>query len=366
MKKIRIPRTCLLILLPVVLLILGAVGLFFTTREPNLLERATSVADTKDWDFRWTTYYWISNQDLLFFRGSSAQYPVESGWNFFKRDILTGKEMHLSALTRLASDTYGKHSWIAMAPDGQRLFWTDEEEGVKGILCATLEGQHFQTFPRGRLSHVAWMGDSAHLIERAMDQMRDHIAYGRIYDLNAPQKPRKLDPPTAEPFHSTPGFVTMTNHLLLATWEGQGEIDTEAPLQHVEIYEAVIGEETRSARKYSVTLPYMAEIWGEKFSPQGDRIAWPLLQKNDTLPPYLDFLHRRIPAFNPQSTPKFSLWVSRIDGTQMHEIGALPIRPEKEYSGVVIDDVPDQIYWLPDGKHLSFWLKGTLYTVPAD
>jgi len=115
-----------------------------------------------------------------------------------------------------------------------------------------------------------------------------------------------------------------------------------------------------------VHLPVKAECWDAQFSPQGDRIVWPLVQEKDTPTPFLTSLRRYLPVFFPKYKPKFSLWVSRINGSQMHQIGYVPLKPNKEYGGVILDNVPERIYWLPDGKRLSFWLQDTLYTVPAD
>ena len=60
------------------------------------------------------------------------------------------------------------------------------------------------------------------------------------------------------------------------------------------------------------------------------------------------------------------VWVSRIDGSRMHEIGCTPLKMLEELGIVDMNDVPEFIEWQPDGKRLSFLLKNTLYTVPAD
>lgn len=51
------------------------------------------------------------------------------------------------------------------------------------------------------------------------------------------------------------------------------------------------------------------------------------------------------------------VYVSRVDGTQMQEIGSAPT-PEEANQDV-------EIKWLPGGKRLSFVYKNVLYTVSA-
>lgn len=91
-------------------------------------------------------------------------------------------------------------------------------------------------------------------------------------------------------------------------------------------------------------------------SPQGDRLAW--LAAREYAPPNSPWLRRIWTFFGQHRQTLIGLWVSRLDGNQMQEIGHLAYRPKEE--------VPQDIRWTPDGKRLSFLYKGGLYTVPAD
>ncbi len=71
------------------------------------MDRATFVADTRDWDFRWTQYYWINGSNVLFFRSDYPKQRSKNGWDFFERDIVTGRESYLSALSQLANRSFG-------------------------------------------------------------------------------------------------------------------------------------------------------------------------------------------------------------------------------------------------------------------
>ena len=91
-------------------------------------------------------------------------------------------------------------------------------------------------------------------------------------------------------------------------------------------------------------------------SPYGDRLAWLIIYE---IRPYGPAWMQRILTFLGQHKHKvIGLWVSRLDGSHMHEIGHLPYQPDEE--------IPQQIRWAPGGKRLSFVYKGSLYTVPAD
>jgi hypothetical protein len=56
-----------------------------------------------------------------------------------------------------------------------------------------------------------------------------------------------------------------------------------------------------------------------------------------------------------------AIWVSRLDGSGMHEVGHLLSGKEAED-----DDPAFGLDWLPGGKRLSFGYGDALYTVPAD
>ena len=360
MNKRRVRILMLLVLLSAG----GGVLLFvFMPREPLLLLRATKVADTRDWESRWSRnrYDWISEHEILFQRERSPEDPEAEGPCFYKRDLASGKEIFLRALTHLTQRSYNpKHSWLAVSPDGQRIFWTNED-AIQGetIEGAALDGKQAFEFKRGRDSRVRWMGDSTHLVEYSMNKNLDRVAYGTLYDVKGQKAPRRL----AVSENIKPRAVAANDHLLGTIWNTQYADD--ASTDRLEIYESEVGKETQAVRKYPIRLPFKAEIWDEHFSPRGDRIVWPLLQ-NDALPPMYAWLHRLIPAFSPSPTPKISFWVSRIDGSGMQDVGYIPVRLDRESDGPVLDDLPENIAWTPNGKRLSFTYKEALYTVPSN
>jgi hypothetical protein len=207
------------------------------------------------------------------------------------------------------------------------------------------------------------MGDSAHLVEYVMNQNSDHVSYGLVHDVAGTSKPRRLPVPPASRLPELRTFVAVDNRILTACWRGRDDV-SRTPTDSADTYESAIGHETEPEKRYSILLPAKAEIWDQVFSPRGDRIVWPLVQDHASAQPVARWLHRWIPAFSPPSEGRMSIWVSRIDGSQMHEIGFVPIELDSD-GDLVLNDMPEDVRWLPDGNHLCFRLKTGLYVVPA-
>src|SRR5205085_698571 len=99
---------------------------------------------------------------------------------------------------------------------------------------------------------------------------------------------------------------------------------------------------------------------------------WKLFQRRAS--PWRAWLHRLLPAFPLQERSVVSLWVSRADGREMREIGAL------DGTGIEVPSASDDgegvvyfpilqaltLQWLPDGRGLSFVHHDMLYTVPVE
>ncbi len=318
------------------------------------MERAAKATDTRDWDTRWHFYRWISDHEVLFFRDSSLESSAAPDWNFYKRDTLTGQQTSLAALSHLAQDSFYKHSLCAISPDGKRICWTG-----KGITVAAIDGEHsfrLDTRETGGYAVVTWMADSSHLIAYSTQAEGAWITFGTIYDAKTQKSTQRLKV-SAHTFFEA---VSAHSRLLTCVWPPLQSTDIT---ETVEIDEGAAGKETQPFRHYFVPLPQRDSTEEAVFSPQGDRVAWILTQESDPLSPAAARLHRLLPAFSLQRPPQVSLWVSRIDGSQMHEIGCVPLQTDANEGW---RDVIEETAWLPDGKRLSFRHKDALYTVSAD
>ncbi len=86
----------------------------------------------------------------------------------------------------------------------------------------------------------------------------------------------------------------------------------------------------------------------------------------EAISPLYKALHRLLPSWKAPSAPRESLWVSRNDATDMHELGSVEIESGRSDIEVRHPDALEAIDWLPDEKHLSFVYKNMLYTVPIE
>jgi len=96
-------------------------------------------------------------------------------------------------------------------------------------------------------------------------------------------------------------------------------------------------------------------------SPDGRFIAWELQSlrhRNLFLTKHLPRLDRLL---GPPTRHRMELWISKADGTNMHELGYCPLGADADD-----DSGPKLILWQTDNKHLSFVYKGFLYVVEGD
>jgi len=381
MKK-RVAR----ILIFLVLLGIGGSALVIVkTSEPLLLKRATKVAKTSSWTappyiYSWIgsldrkvalrvafydsirsplhLYRWINDHEVLFFREKSPQARNAPGWNFYKIDTLTGQETSLTALSHLAQNSFGSFSQFAISPDGKRIFWTG-----KGITVATLNGEqtiHLAPESTVNFFEITWTKDSNHLVAYSTIPKAPQMVQKTLFDLQTRQTTQRL---TIDSEFAS-GVTAIDNHLLTIVRKERKSAD--AP-EIVEVDETEGGNTPLPPHKYTVILPPNIRCGEALFSPQGNRIAWQLIEKGGTMPPVLAWLHRLVPGFNPPpSKPKVSLWVSRLDGSWMHELGYVLVPTFPPSSAVPWSMIFDHLSWLPDGKQISFRHDDALYTVPTD
>jgi len=303
-------------------------------------------------------YRWIDDHELLFFREKSPIGRTATSWDFYKRDILTGQETSLTALSRLTQNSFTSSSQFAISPDGKRFFWTG-----KGITVTTPNGkQPFHLLPEANdvIFQIDWAEDSNHLVVYSSKSDDPQSIQRTLYDIQARKATQRF---TVEyPFVAD--ATAIGNRLYTIFQKAQrGTKVTET----IEIDEKEEGNTPQSSHQYSVPIPRNLHFGSAKLSPRGDRIAWQFIDQGDTLPTLLVWLHRLIPAFHPPpSKPKVSLWVSRLNGSQLHELGYVLVPTLPPGSAVPWSMLFDHLSWLPDGKHLSFQHDDALYTVPAD
>src|SRR5205823_14637065 len=108
----------------------------------------------------------------------------------------------------------------------------------------------------------------------------------------------------------------------------------------------------KEIRRYAIPYPAQRRPDNIVLSPQGSRLAWIFHCKPRYAANWLEDLVTRF------SRQEYSLWVSRLDGSELHAIGTIALSPDVDYKGL---NPIESVYWSPDGKRLSFLCQHTLY-----
>lgn len=121
-----------------------------------------------------------------------------------------------------------------------------------------------------------------------------------------------------------------------------------------------IDQTMHKAGERQVHGPWGAKVVGTSLSSDGAWIAWRV--ERDRRDVLLDWLHHLLPSAGVYPHDYAEIWVSRIDGRELHEIGELPLMPAAPF----LAEYPlTDVRWLPGAGSVSFLYKGTLYRADA-
>jgi len=208
------------------------------------------------------------------------------------------------------------------------------------------------------LSRVHWAGDSRHWVAIVTD-VSANKTQAVLYDGDPSHEPRTLPATPSERIsYSFLGWsdgqsIVLNDHLL--AWDPRGD----KPLKStVDILEIGIGGHN-AVKSRSIPLQSNAILIRGVISPQGDRIAWQ--QMREEIPEWIRILRDRFPRIQVHGTEHESLWVSRVDGTEKHEIGGQDHKANDQ-SGPLLSD----LQWVPGSKRLGFYYGTGCYTVSAE
>jgi len=320
---------------------MAAVGSVQFRREPVLLERATKVADITPW---WgpepivCEYRWIS--ETVMFTGAGdgrLQAP-------FLYDIRSHQSTPLLGLKKLLErdNDMGTQFW-ELSPDRKWLLWNMEL--YDDVHAARLDGSGFQTVslppPANTVGRIAWEDDSRHW--RAIGFNYDSGKTTNIFegDVEAPGQRRALPLSTEADFFGSRA----------------PQIDSEGKYVEVEPTQNT-SSPPHSAREI-LYAPRDTKIIAMEQSHQGDRVAWILLSTHET--PMMNWLRRVFPRKVPPVHASVEIWISRLNGQEMHEAGHLALTGKDEEF-----DPLHGLQWLPSDRQLSFRYENALWIVPAD
>ena len=328
------------------------------SQKRSLLEHSTKVADTSDW---WLSdpYHWVSDHQVLF-----PRWPRGDKEGLYLYDTHTQKETFLVSVSHQMHETGFPFCLdsLCVSPDGTRLLWFDDQK--QAVSGARLDGSHyFACIPHfypgsGAWTKMRWTSDSRHWIAFIHDD--EGMTQAMIYD-DIPSHEPKTFPTSAsdqsDPLESMwPGSkqsLILGNRFL--TWAGDDIEGTSGmDILDIGIGEGVVGLKTRH-----IDLPPNATIQEVAFSPRGDRIAWRLAIQ-PIIPPK-SCVNVALSKGPIEGLRVESLWVSRVDGTRMHEIGSRNLQADEGYQPQI-----ENLNWVAGGKRLSFVYDSVLYTVSAE
>lgn len=350
-------------------------------QESDFSKRATKLIKVT-WERHFLLpSYWLT-PELFLVCGIRDQKEFKG--SLYRYDLTTGKSIRLGALNKLLGKDPLLYRSMCVSPDGQWILWTYSSDGT--VYGSRLDGTGFfrclpRRYTRGDRIAILWTEDSRHWVAFVRDEYnRDTVA--KIYDVRAPDKPTTL-PTTVSKLPSrfsiyTGGYSAFEflddsrstqslvhDNRILSCWRNGNQVVAK----EVEIVEIGINMPRNQLYTYTIQLPPNTVIQDMSLSPHGDQIAW--IAEDRVRPSFYRFyrnpsaakivtdddLKKAEDKFYWEAPLISSLWVSKVDGTQMRQIGQVVCRTR-------YDSSLSSINWLPDGKHLSVTYDGFLWKVP--
>jgi hypothetical protein len=326
-------------------------------QERQLMQIATPIMSTADfrprtgnWD-ELIPYYWLSDHELGYFVNDAA----DAHRTLIVHNLATGK-MDRRFTASINDLPWGEAS--LMSPDGKRLLWLHGSTSVKRRpVVYALDGSSVISMPAIRGDELTWTSDS-----RSLAKPESNTGQGGLELLRPEDGSVRPISIAGARVRQLLGF-TSQGHAIIAT-DGVGFEHTFYRSQQgpsgsspsIQLAEYDLAAPSQPVRRVTIPMPADAEYGHIILSPQGDRLLWSMFARQAM--PLQEWLHRLFPSYKPSLNLVIRWQVSRLDGSDMHEIGMIRVsRRNGSYSNP---------RWLPDGKRISFIHNNTLYTVPAD
>jgi len=332
------------------------------------MERATSIARTDLWHegerFRSAiSVHWLSDEDVLFCRFEGPQHDARV---IYRRNVKTGLEEKLAAFTE-ARNEFGTEivDDQRVSPDG-RWFVCSDRWGE--CLLAEVNGPHHYTYPSADSANyrsLLWMPDGHHWLEGYVNggsasRLILHDTEHPGSNVSVPIRGKREQ----ELFGTLNAAVSPQEGISIVSPDHDSDGPEVTPAEddrsHVLTVSRVSLDASATMREeHQVTVPGRTGRYRLCVSPQGDRIAWQVMTLREDAG--RKWLHRFLPFLKSAVQRQTEVWVSRLDGSHMQQIGYIVDLPADDS---ISNDL--SLQWLPGGKRLSFEVKDVLYTVPAD
>ncbi|MCW3053941.1 MAG: hypothetical protein JWN14_3111 [Chthonomonadales bacterium] len=342
----------------------------------SLLEQAVKVAEFQDMIDN--SAHWLSDRQILFARGSDHEGLYLYDTRSHNETLLRSVSHRLSVKGEWPEGTFeNRVRTLSVSPDGTRLHWGsgvgiyNGPPYIEPIYSAWVDGSHYfkcSPTPAGSGkdyfgdSYARWTADSRHWVAFVNGPDTGGIR-AILYDDDPSHKPQTFPAPTSD--RSGNRLVDMIlssndrqsfvhkDHLL--TWAMEGYMPMTSAVNIVDIG---IGGRT-SVKSRSIPLLPDTTLVQVMLSPQRDRIAWQ--QVREEIPEWIRIVRRWFPRMHMQEVQRESLWVSRIDGTERHEIGGQDRHADEQSTEFLSD-----LQWVPGSNRLGFRYGAACYTVSAE
>jgi hypothetical protein len=331
------------------------------TEEQDLLTKATKISDTTDWDLHTTCgiqpyqdYFWASPESVFYFRHEEEVSPL-----LCRYDLKTEEESVYREVSKMWSDdgTYKKD--IEISPDGEWVLWTGDyhpqDYSYHGNYGAKIDGSQKFHVGYGPETDIGcggwkWMPDSRHFEEVTgrYDEATEEYTE-QTYRIRSVERPQSADSVSRKQVgvysdRRTHHWIA-NNRVILVDQDLSSKHGSRYHLEEIEVT-----TEPRRLHRWTVSLPNTIEREEMQIAPDGQHLAWILFQPTKSK----EFHEARV-------------CISRMDGSQMREIGHMNVLPLDDGGSISadVDSYPHRLKWLPDGNRLSFLYKNALYTVPT-
>ncbi len=319
--------------------------------EPG--RRLSDIA-TRQPRFEGDFYGWLSNDSFLLARVDRDN----PRGVLFKRELASGRETALPALTKLYNQADGG-CILQISPDGRWVFWWTGKIHEVAIHVSRLDGSGHLQVAKAKADtdnlDVFWLSDSRRFVELAMPRL-GKFTRALVRHVEKPDVVEEL--PIAESNPLQDACAVAGREVALAggdrlialpcSLHGYGPIDANDAIGDSGL---LIGKGAGDQRSPIVPPPKSNAFCGAALGPRCDRIAWLVASASD------------------ENETRVGLWTTRLDGRQWTPVGfeatGKPDTGFGEHLETFMAEAPGSVRWLPDGKSLSFFYKGDLYTVPA-
>lgn len=331
-------------------------------REPRLLPLAQPIVPVDrttgpDGQAK-QSIYWISANAFLLvttdYYVDTSKAPLVDGWHGHV-DLITLPARHQRRMVGLTSvlnkpgvSPKGSPADFEASPDGTWLHWLNWRSNSYPDLvgaAAKLDGGGYREWVWDYVDSF-WLDDHR-VAEWYQDDDFSTLGFS-VHDVRYPNADCHYGP------NSKQSQAIFRQHYLTLGTDRMAKVSSFDTVQ-CQIQLGSLSEDSSrvAIRTYLVVPPSNAEVLDTNVSPQASAIVWHM--KTQNTPAILAMLHRYVAAIPAKPILTEGLWISRVDGTGMTELG----RCEKGYG-------LDHLQWLPDNKHVSFVYRGILYVMPAD